>query len=75
MQKEEWESSGPTTPDGPGGAGRYGHGAAKAKAGEGFEAGEAGAVAKNKEGSAPTNKFKLSHFQKLRPRSGAYSGF
>ena len=74
MQKE-WESSGPTPPDDPGGAGRSGHGAAKAKAGEDSEAGEAGAVAKNKEGAAPTNKFKLAHFQQLRPRSGAYSGF
>ena len=74
MQKE-WESSGPTPPDDPGGAGRSGHGAAKAKAGEDSEAGEAEAVAKNKEGAAPTNKFKLAHFQQLRPRSGAYSGF
>ncbi len=74
MQKE-WESSGPTPPDDPGGAGRSGHDAAKAKAGEDSEAGEAEAVEKNKEGAAPTNKFKLAHFQQLRPRSGAYSGF
>ena len=59
MQKEEWESSGPTTPDDPGGAGRYGHGAAKANAGEDTEAGEAGAVAKNKEGATPTNNLNL----------------
>ena len=60
-------------PPDPGGAGEYGHSASTTKTGEGSEAEGARAVARNKEVTAPSNKFKLAHFQRIRPRSGAHS--
>ena len=60
-------------PTDPGGAGGYSHSAATTKTGEGSEAEGARAVARNKGGAAPSNKFKLANFQRLRPRSGAHS--
>ena len=75
MQAKEWTPSNPTPPKDLGGAGGYSHNAATTNTGESSEAEETGAVARNKEGAAPSNKFKNSHFQPLRPRFGAQSGF